>query len=157
MDDRLFDFYKKYSDYLDRYSKKFSNVPIEDIKDCISEAFLKIHSSKPEYINENYILTVIDSTIIDYIRSNNSKFEESYKNINIGYEDKNKHDIGAIINYVKDKHTNTYYQIFILYFIEGYKYYEIAEILDIPKGTVANNIRVLRKTLQIEFYDLYYC
>jgi RNA polymerase sigma factor (sigma-70 family) len=55
--------------------------------------------------------------------------------------------VASDIQHALNKLPKDYYNAFAL-FLEGFKYYEIAEHLQIPEGTVKTRIHMARKSLQ---------
>lgn len=133
---------------------------MEEAEDLLQETMLKAISNKEKFkegtnlkawlytIMRNtfitqYHRTVRRNTFIDttdnlhYINSSRHTIENDSKSL-FAME-----DINEAIDKLKDEYRNP----FLMHF-RGYKYHEIADILDIPIGTVKNRIHIARKALK---------
>jgi RNA polymerase sigma-70 factor (ECF subfamily) len=133
---------------------------LEEAEDLIQETVLKAYTNRDKFTEgtnlkawlytimkntfiTNYQRMVRKNTFIDtsdnlhYIHSNNNITE------NLAYSNFALTDIKKAINKLDD----TYKTPFMMHF-RGFKYYEIAEKLDIPIGTVKNRIHIARQELK---------
>ena len=135
---------------------------MDDAKDLVQETTFKALKYRSKYSdNTNFkawILTIMKNTFLNnYKRSKkilntfqdqslDSVRSESMDQSTYGYIDLK--DINASINALEDL-----YKIPFQKFVEGYKYDEIAEQLNIPIGTVKSRIFFARKKLQTALSD----
>jgi len=133
---------------------------IEDANDLVQDTMLKAvtyYSKFKEGTNlKGWLFTIMKNTFINNYRrlvKTNTLITQSdeISSSNLAYSaTKNESDSKFIIGDI-NKALSTlqpeYYVPFMKYF-EGYKYHEIAEILDIPIGTVKTRIHVARQILK---------
>ena len=133
---------------------------IEDANDLVQDTMLKAvtyYSKFKEGTNlKGWLFTIMKNTFINNYRrlvKTNSLITQSdeISSSNLRYSaTKNASDSKFIIGDI-NKALSTlqpeYYVPFMKYF-EGYKYHEIAEMLDIPIGTVKTRIHVARQILK---------
>ena len=133
---------------------------VEEAEDLIQETVLKAFTNRDKFTEgtnlkawlytimkntfiTNYQRMVRRNTFIDtsdnlhYIHSNNNIIE------NLAYSNFALKDINRAIENLDD----TYKIPFMMHF-RGFKYFEIAEKLDIPIGTVKNRIHIARQELK---------
>lgn len=148
-----------------------------DVDDITSEVFFKVSKCIDTYDNtkklSTWLLTIANNAIIDHYRKNKyncnyikvSEFVNedgkemfqfsSLKNLNADYNI-NNNDIARRIDKAIDKLPQlNLKQIAKMFFIDQLNYIEIAEILQIPLGSVKGFIFKVRELLQIELKDLY--
>ena len=132
----------------------------EAAKDLIQETVLKAYSNREKFAEgtnlkawlytimkntfiTNYQRTVKRNTFID--TSDNLHFLHSNNNIieNQAYSNFAMKDIREAVDRLEDV-----YRIPFMMHFKGFKYFEIAEKLNIPIGTVKNRIHIARKELK---------
>lgn len=163
-------FNKVYKEY---YSKVFNyvlsriNYDKSIAEEITDDVFIKISEHLSEYDKDKsklstWIYFITNNKIIDYYRSKGKKMTvnvSDYVNDNgepsFQYVSDNKTDDSLIKKNIKDsvkramsKLNEKEQKIAVLYFIEEMKYFEIAQILDIPMGTVKGLISRIRGKLQ---------
>ncbi len=135
---------------------------MEDANDLLQETIMKAFSNREKYTEgtnlkawlytimkntfiTNYQRMIRKNTFIDttdnmhYLNSSSQTIENS------AYGKFAMKDINRAIEKLDD----TYKVPFLMHF-RGFKYYEIAEKLDIPIGTVKNRIHIARKELKYQ-------
>lgn len=133
---------------------------VEDANDLVQDTMLKAvtyYSKFKEGTNlKGWLFTIMKNTFINNYRrlvKTNSLITQSEEisSSNLHYSaTKNTSDSKFIIGDINKALATLqpeYYVPFIKYF-EGYKYHEIAEILNIPIGTVKTRIHVARQILK---------
>ena len=133
---------------------------MEDANDLMQETIFKAFTNRDKFSDgtnlkawmftimkntfiTNYQRMVRRNTFIDtsdnlhYINSSNNSIE------NGAYSDFTREDINKAL----DKLDDTYKTPFLMHF-RGFKYFEIADRLNIPLGTVKNRIHIARKELK---------
>jgi RNA polymerase sigma-70 factor (ECF subfamily) len=132
----------------------------EDAEDLVQETVFKAFSNREKFTEgtnlKAWLFTIMKNTFItNYQRmvrrntfidtTDNLHYINSTDNIteNLAYSSFAMKDIKKAI----DKLDNIYRQPFMMHF-KGFKYFEIAEKLDIPIGTVKNRIHIARKELK---------
>lgn len=133
---------------------------MEEAEDLLQETMLKAISNKEKFKEgtnlKAWLYTIMRNTFITQyhraVRRNtfidttdNLHYINSSKNV---IENSSKttfalEDINEAIDKLKDDYKNP----FLMHF-RGFKYHEIADILDIPIGTVKNRIHIARKALK---------
>jgi RNA polymerase sigma-70 factor (ECF subfamily) len=139
----------------------------EDANDLIQETVMKAFSNREKFAEgtnlKAWLFTIMKNTFItNYQRmvrrntfidtTDNLHYINSNDNIaeNLAYSSFAMKDINAAISKLEE----IYRKPFLMHF-RGFKYYEIAEKLDIPIGTVKNRIHIARKELkqQLSIYS----
>jgi len=137
----------------------------EKANDLLQETMLKALTYRDKFTqNTNFkawIYTIMKNTFInDYRRSVKTKstFDTSNNDFHLLFsKDKvypspdsfyNSKEITASINALEDE-----YRIPFTMFLDGYKYKEIAEELDLPLGTVKSRIFFTRKKLEKSLHE----
>jgi len=132
----------------------------EDAEDLIQETVFKAFSNREKFTEgtnlKAWLFTIMKNTFItNYQRmvrrntfidtTDNLHYINSTDSIaeNLAFSSFALKDIKKAI----DNLETIYKQPFVMYF-RGFKYYEIAEKLDIPIGTVKNRIHIARKELK---------
>lgn len=141
------------------YAKKFTNNS-NDAEDLLQDTLIKVFKYVDSYKEgtnlKGWIYTIMRNTFINNYRrktiSNgivSQKEELTAADLSKSAVRNNAENtfMGADIQEALKKLPEAYYRPFVMYF-EGYKYYEIAEHLQIPDGTVKTRIHVARKMLQ---------
>lgn len=133
---------------------------MEDANDLMQETILKAYTNREKFTDgtnlKAWMYTIMKNTFItNYQRmvrkktfidtTENLHYINSTENIteNRAYGKFAMKDIKAAI----DKLDDTYKVPFMMHF-RGFKYYEIADKLEIPIGTVKNRIHIARKELK---------
>jgi len=132
----------------------------EDAEDLVQETVFKAFSNREKFAEgtnlKAWLFTIMKNTFItNYQRmvrrntfidtTDNLHYINSTDNIteNLAYSSFAMNDIKKAI----DKLDEIYRKPFMMHF-RGFKYFEIAEKLDIPIGTVKNRIHIARKELK---------
>lgn len=132
----------------------------EDANDLIQETVMKAFSNREKFSEgtnlKAWLFTIMKNTFItNYQRmvrrntfidtTDNLHYINSNDNIaeNLAYSSFAMKDIKEAISKLEE----IYRKPFLMHF-RGFKYYEIAEKLDIPIGTVKNRIHIARKELK---------
>ena len=119
----------------------------EDAEDLVQETVFKAFSNRDKFAEgtnlKAWLFTIMKNTFID--TTDNLHYINSTDNIteNLAFSSFAMKDIKKAINRLDD----IYKQPFLMHF-RGFKYYEIAEKLNIPIGTVKNRIHIARKELK---------
>ncbi|HPC10204.1 MAG TPA: sigma-70 family RNA polymerase sigma factor [archaeon] len=140
-------------------------------EDITAKVFIKVYQNFKTYNSEKgklntWIYTIANNTLIDFFRCDKSN---NYISVN-GFTDDNgkeTHEFIASSSYNTDKIIDNmelkkrinrafntlkpnYKRIAELFFLDGKKYHEIAEICQIPMGSVKGMINRARTLLQME-------
>lgn len=140
----------------------------EKAQDLLQETFLKALKYRDKFIpNTNFkawIYTIMKNTFINNYRRNvkiNKTFDGSGSDLHLKFqEDKNYSSSESIYNSkeilksINDLETE--YKVPFNMFLDGYKYKEIAEDLNLPLGTVKSRIFFARKKLESSLKDYAY-
>lgn len=142
----------------------------EDAEELTQDIFLRIYKGLPDFRGDSQLKTwIYRITVNTCITKLNSKRFKEYRNKTI-----------EINNYISDSSINTedilinednqtkleialsllsvdYRQILLLFYIEEFSYKEIAEILELPIGTICTKLfRARKKLKEIMVRELYY-
>ncbi len=132
----------------------------EDADDLLQETMLKAYTNRNKFTNgtnlKAWLYTIMKNTFITNYQKLNRRntFIDTTENLyyinstesiteNLALSSFILQDIMKAMNRLN----NVYSTPFMMYF-KGYKYYEIADILQIPIGTVKNRIHIARKQLK---------
>lgn len=138
------------------------NLKKDDADDLIQETFLKVLTKSDKYIDvenfKSWTFTIMKNTFVDNYRRNLSRnthrdpSNESFfinQTESVSFEDPDSTysalEINQNIEQLKDKLRAPFKM-----YIDGYKYSEIAEELNLKIGTVKNRIFLSRKQLMTQ-------
>lgn len=119
-----------------------------DCADAIQETIIKVYKKLPTLREPSYFKTWMTRILINECRSMLKlrkkviPVEQLYTQNQV-YEHWNEVELGEIIDELDEKLKVTV----TLYYIQDFKTHEIAEILDIPQGTVKSRLSQARKEL----------
>lgn len=140
---------------------------IDDADDLVQETLLKAIRYSKLYVEgtnlKGWLYTIMRNTFINEYRrmakqrsiiDTNEEINSVQLYSSATHNQANNKFIGDDVNNALSKLSAEYYTPFIKYF-EGYKYHEIAEMLNIPIGTVKTRIHVARQSLKasLKIYD----
>lgn len=140
----------------------------EKAQDLLQETFLKALKYRDKFIpNTNFkawIYTIMKNTFINNYRRNvkiNKTFDGSGSDLHLKFhEDKNYSSSESIYNSKEIIRSinalESEYKVPFNMFLDGYKYKEIAEDLNLPLGTVKSRIFFARKKLENALKDYAY-
>ncbi len=133
-----------------------------DAGDLIQETYFKALKNKNQFLENDrknlraWLFTIMKNTFINNYRKNKRRQEhnnrteekkkEEYLRINQSENPESRYKVNEISGMVEGL-SETYRRPFILY-LNGYKYKEIAEILNLNLGTVKSRIFLSRKKLR---------
>lgn len=137
----------------------------DDSYDLIQETYFKALKNKEKFQEgtniKGWLYTIMKNTFINAYRKkkNQNTFIDETDNkyfINMGEVDKVATTDSVVDSEYMMKQINsvekTYVETFMMYY-NGYKYEEIAEILDIPLGTVKSRIFLARRKMMDKLKD----
>lgn len=144
-----------------KYAYKF-NLKRADAKDLVQETYLRVLINRDKYVDnkkfKSWAFTIMKNTFVDSYRRSLRKatytdqFNESFfMNFPepIGYDNPDSAFHAGEINQNIDNLNDKLRLPFKMY-VEGYKYSEIADELDMKIGTVKNRIFLSRKQLKTQ-------
>ena len=122
----------------------------EDAKDVMQEVFITIYNNAFKYQNQNkpmaWILTITKNIAYNKIRSNK-------KTINVDEIDfitKPNHDDKILIEYLLNNLNDDERNIIVLHAMNGFKFHEIAKILDLKLTTTLSKYhRAIKKLKEL--------
>lgn len=168
------DFLKIYDENKELFLNICRNCTINlhnyEAEDILQESFIRglKYVKKLENTNiKSYFIKIIQSTAINLYRKQNKALEKhndmieinGFYGIDINEGDSVK-DINFIYDIINRELKDERSKRMIALFIEGYKYEEIAMIIDIPVGTVKSGIYAIRGVLREklgDYFDLSTC
>ncbi len=137
----------------------------EDSNDLMQETYFKALKNKDKFQEgtniKGWLYTIMKNTFINAYRKkkNQNTFVDETDNkyfINMGETEKSVQTDAAVDKEYMMKQINsvekTYVETFMMYY-NGYKYEEIAEILEIPLGTVKSRIFLARRKMMDKLKD----
>ncbi|MDR2009848.1 MAG: sigma-70 family RNA polymerase sigma factor [Bacteroidales bacterium] len=136
----------------------------EDAKDLVQETFLKAIQYQDKYTTDNnikaWLFTILKNTYLNQVTKLSSKntindeTEDEYILKNTMFDDENAE---TVINTQNIRGTiselDEEYRIPFQMFVDGYKYKEIAEEINLPMGTVKSRIFFARRILMENLQD----
>jgi len=138
---------------------------LEDAEDLMQDTYFKALKNKDKYTPgtnlKGWLYTIMKNTFINNYRkkkvqntfideTDNTYFIDQGLNNRVEHADRNV-DQEYIMKQI-DSIEKNYVEAFMMHF-NGYKYEEIAEILDIPLGTVKSRIFLARKKMMAKLED----
>lgn len=170
--------YKKYNNELLNYVTFKLNGNNFDAQDIVQETFLKINANIHTFdanksALKTWIYNITNRTLIDYIRlkkankrdTNQTTYLSEYQKDNgedwlqptnpDAINELENNELGASINKAFDCLKPKEKEIATLILIEGYKYQEVSDILNININTVKVSINRIRTKLAIELKNVY--
>ncbi|MDM1293267.1 RNA polymerase sigma factor [Sphingobacterium sp. N143] len=135
---------------------QFTNDP-DEREDLVQETMVRSLSSIEKFLKHpklmSWLYIIMKNTYINQYTRNKrlENYRHEYAHTNnmndvTGNRGENNF-VAADIQQALNNLSNDYYNAFAM-FLEGFKYYEIAEQLQIPEGTVKTRIHMARKSLQ---------
>lgn len=138
---------------------------IDDAKDLVQETYLKVLSSEDKF-EENtnlkaWMLTIMRNTFINNYRRRKRNNEVMSDNIDLNFlgtrtlQSTQKADVNYYVKEINKQinNINDEQRIPFEMFLDGYKYKEIADKMNISLGTVKSRIFFTRKKLQNNLAD----
>ncbi len=153
-----------HSSFLENVAIKFTKDR-EEASDLTQDTFLKALSNREKYRPgtniKGWLYTIMKNTFINQYRKKKSRNTYSDDTENQYFiNQKEAHADSRPESLVNQNHiqkvidnTDSHYVDSFMMHYEGYKYEEIAEILDIPLGTVKSRIFLARKKLMAQLAD----
>lgn len=161
---------ERYEALLRRYAMRLGIARHEDVDDVLQEAFIKI------YINLNdfdktlsfsaWIYRIVHNEVISHFRKQNVRpqiadseaelelFEQIIDESNLE-EEIDRRFAHAALRQALENLSSHYRDVLVLRFLEEKTYDEIADILQLPPGTVATYINRGKKELKITLKKFY--
>ena len=137
----------------------------EEANDLLQETMLKAYTNRDKFAKgtnlKAWLYTIMKNTFINAYRKkkNQNTFVDETDNkyfINMGETEKSVQTDAVVDREYMMKQINsvekTYVETFMMYY-NGYKYEEIAEILEIPLGTVKSRIFLARRKMMDKLKD----
>lgn len=125
-----------------------TRLPRYLVEDFVMEAYTRFYEKNPEDDNLNaWFHVTIKHIIIDYYRSESRQmYAYTYEDSNVDYD---------LINNEVDLLPDNLKIYIKLHYFEGFKYREIAEILNVPMQKVKNQIHQAKLKLKIKLDAVY--
>ena len=144
---------QRYNEIVENYSDMIFRIAYQylfnkyDAEDIVQEVFVKLLTKRVIFKDEEHIkswlIRVTINQCLDYKKSLTKKSTVPIENMEIPFEQK-EGKILEELQLLKEDERNVLY----LYYYEGYKIFEIAEILNMKKNTVNSNLVRARKKLK---------
>lgn len=141
---------EKYSSVIFRISYCILCNP-HDAEDAVQETFLKYLTKAPDFISEEHrkawlikVCANISKNMLMFRLRRETVSIEDVENIGIARDD---FEVFELVMNLPDK----YKVVMVLYYIEGYKSREIAEIIDVNEDTVRKRLQKGRELLRKDF------
>lgn len=131
---------------------------LQQAEEAMLNGFFKVFTQMKTFKNEGsfegWVRRIMVRESISYLRKQRS-FEQLEENINeLGETENLEYNLVEAelnvsdIQQIIDQLPEGYKAVFVMYAIEGYKHYEIAELLNISEGTSKSQLFKARKLLQ---------
>jgi len=154
-----------------RYCSSLTNEPDSayDLLQSSIEKYLKIEQKKAKQEQSTpsnpkaYLFRIIRNTFIDQLRKQKGKIMENFEESDEGGYIKNqefqalddllieREMLKDIIQHLKANER----ELLFLWAIEGYTIQEIADHMDVPRGTLLSQLHRLRKKIQAQFSPMH--
>ncbi len=154
----------RYEDKLKRYVMRISNISKEDAEDILQDTFIKVYCNLADFDNKMsfsaWVYRIARNETISRYRKNMSRpqghsiyvDEDILNNITKDGTDIFEHILQSErqdkINEAIEKLDDKYREVIILRYFENKNYIDIADILQIPTGTVSTLIYRAKKKLK---------
>jgi len=157
-----------------KYNRKIYNYIVRMVRneevaiELTQDFFIKIYKVIPKYNFEYKFSTwayrICYNMVIDYVRKNQAQIDsldndmisqkqlmlsENYES-NDGYSNLAKEEMNQYIWKVVNGIPGKYRELILLRYVQGMKYDDIAEITQLPVGTVKNRIFKAKELLKLE-------
>ena len=124
------------------------------MQDSFVKAYVNLHKYNPKYSFGQWIYTIARNTAVDFFRKRNDELSIDDQTL-LPPEELSPNPEQSVINTQQRNEiercmcllSSRHRQLFEMRFIDGYTYDEIAQILDIPLGSVKTNIHRARKQM----------
>jgi RNA polymerase sigma-70 factor (ECF subfamily) len=159
-----------HKDALYNYALKIVRDP-DDAQDLVQDtyykAFKNYHQFKTGTNSKAWMFMILKNTFINNYRKlkrepikvDYDEIENIYENVKSNWTNENNLDLEFYHNLLDDELSDALSklpkkmkEVFLLCDLEGYSYEEIAEIVNIPVGTVRSRLHRARKFLQEELF-----
>ena len=141
-------------DALRLYARRFT-TDCDEVDELMQDTFLKALMYKNSFHrNENFegwLAVIVRNTYMNHIRGKETRFNQYDTCKNFGYCDSSfeYRELKRVVDSLPGELQRTFNM-----YINGCKYYEIAEELKLPLGTVKSRIYLARKHLKLQLIDL---
>lgn len=149
------------SHYQKIYSLAYSLTGnLQDAQDITQESVIKVFQSLKKFKEKSkfstYLYRIVVNVFKDYFKKSYKKYEiSSSENYSPGIYDVEKVENRIIIEEVLKKMPTELAMIITLKELQGFSYEEIAEILNIPAGTVKSRLHLARKILKEKIVNIF--
>lgn len=144
-----------YIPHLRRYARVLlkgnMNAADDLVQDCLERALKKFHLWQPEGNLRAWLFTMMHNIYVNQIRRDNNSPDMVPLDENAPHKAKSNAEINVMLHELQtalDDLPTDQREILLLVTIEGMRYQEVAEILDIPEGTVMSRLSRARKRLR---------
>lgn len=159
---------ERYETKLSRYGRKFLSDP-EDMKDLVQDIFLRsyerIQSFDPSLSFSSWVYRIAHNTFANYLRKK-SRTPLVFVDFDTFlahpvYEDPHEREqelaeLEQMMQEALGKLSSKYREVLVLYYSEELSYKEIADVLEIPPGTVGVRVKRAREALQRAYKELHH-
>ena len=112
-----------------------------------TKALKSLHTFDTEKSLGAWLRSIMIHESISFLRKNRNNWEQNIDDIHIAQESFSNTETDAIQYYI-DQLPHGYKTVFLLYAVEGYKHFEIAQMLDISEGTSKSQLHKARTFLK---------
>ncbi len=157
---------ERYEEKLLRYGRKF--LPRhEDIQDIVQDVFMSTYKNIQSFDGAQkfspWIYRIAHNAFVNDLR------KQSYRPVVLpdfdtllsyhvtedpGHKEREQKELRAMLDKSLDTLTPKYREVLILYYLEEMAYKEIADILQIPQGTVGIRLKRAREALKVSYETL---
>lgn len=165
--ERFGELMNRYSEKLFRYGKKFLSND-DNIEDVVQDVFIKTYQNIQSFDATQrfspWIYRIAHNTYINAIKKQNSGplylfdfdtlISHTVVEENPIIKEREQKEIKDVVDKGLKEIEPKYREILVLYYIEDFSYKEIAEILQIPVGTVGVRIMRAKEILKYKYKEL---
>lgn len=157
---------ERYQDKLLRYGRKFLSTP-EDIEDIVQDVFVSTYQNIRSFDASQrfspWIYRIAHNAFVNGLRKK-SRNPLVYVDLDTflahptyddpGIREREQEEIKMMIEKSIDALDYKYREVLILYYLEEMPYKDIAEVLQVPQGTVGVRLKRAKEALRKEFEKL---
>ena len=158
---------KRYSPKLFRYGKKFLSSD-DNIEDSVQDVFIKTYQNINSFnVSQRFspwIYRIAHNTYINAIKKQNrgplylfdfdTLMSHTFVEEDPAVKEREQKEVKEIVEKGLSEIDPKYREILVLYYIEDFSYKEIAEILEVPPGTVGVRIMRAKQILKEKYKEL---
>ncbi len=156
----------RYEDKLLRYGRKFLRVP-EDIEDIVQDVFLSVYQHIQNYDPSQrfspWIYRIAHNAFVNELKKKSRNplvyvdfdtFPAYAAQEDSAMSEREQAEVREMIKKCIDRLDDKYREALILFYLEELSYRDLAEVLQVPQGTVGVRLKRAKEALKVEYEKL---